>query len=230
MFLRFALYLLFAVVSFAQSLIVGIPNAEVSPKGQFALAHETQLNRFQAGNYWNSFTFATYGVGHHTEIAASMYGVSVPVSGNRSLGMGFKTAVPWGQDWAKRWELKTSIGAMVPVSFQGKGVGYWVYGNGSIRIPNARTRLTAGPSYGTRQIFDRRTYSTMVGVEQPITRKVGVVADWFSGRHALGAAIVGLSWQRDKRTLIIAGYKFANNAQSGKPAFMIEVARTFGAH
>lgn len=35
----------------AQSLIVGIPSADVAHKGEFALAHETQLNRFQSGGY-----------------------------------------------------------------------------------------------------------------------------------------------------------------------------------
>jgi hypothetical protein len=45
---------------FAQTLIVGIPSTDVAPKREFAIAHETQANRFQSGGYWNSFTFATY--------------------------------------------------------------------------------------------------------------------------------------------------------------------------
>lgn len=227
---RTLLFVLAALAVPAQSLIVGIPNAEVSPKGEFALAHETQINRFQSGNYWNSFSFATYGVGRNTELAASLYGVSSPASGNRSLGLGFKTVVPWKQALLRRWEFKTTVGAMVPVSLQGRGTGYWLYGSGSVRIPTSRTRLTAGPSYGTSQIFGRRAYSTMVGIEQPIRGRWSVVADWFSGTSDLGAAIAGLSWQRDRRTLIIFGYKVANNGRSGKPAFMIEVARTFGGH
>lgn len=209
----------------AQSLIVGIPSADVTPKGEFALAHETQLNRFQSGNYWNSFTFATYGIGKHTELATSAYGISYPASGNRAIGFGTKTSLPIGRS---RWEWKGSFGFMIPVSLDGKGTGYWFYGNGSMRVPKSRTRLTVGPSIGTRQIFGRRAYSTMVGVEQPLTKRWSVVSDWFSGRNDLGAAILALSWQKDKRTLIIFGYKVANNAASGKPAFMVEVARTFG--
>lgn len=211
-----------------QSLIVGIPSADVTPKGEFALAHESQINRFQSGGYWNSFTFATYGVGKHTELASSLYGVSRPRSNNVSLGFGFKTSVPWQQSWAKRLEFKTSVGAMIPVSLQGKGTGYWLYGNGSVRLPQSRTRFTVGPSIGTRQIFGRTAYSSMVGIEQPVRGRWSVVSDWFSGTNDLGAAIFALSWQRDKRTLIIFGYKVANNARSGKPAFMIEVARSFG--
>jgi hypothetical protein len=214
---------------FSQSLIVGIPSVDVAPKGEFAIAHESQFNRLQSGNYWNSFTFATYGIGKHTELASSLYGVSSPDSRNQAIGFGTKTSIPLTMPLLdKRWEPKTSFGFMIPISMDGRGVGYWFYGNGSVRIPGPRTRITVGPSYGTSQIFGRRAYSTMVGIEQPFTRRWSVVSDWFSGTNDLGAAIFALSWQRDKRTLIIFGYKVANNARSGQPAFMIEVARTFG--
>ncbi len=218
------LTLSFVSIARAQSLIVGIPNTETTPKGEFILAHETQLNRFQSGGYWNSFTFATLGISKHVELASSVYGVSVPRSRNSSIGFGFKAA----EQWTQKFEFRTSVGAMVPVSFEGQGTGYWVYGNASIRLPHSRTRFTVGPSFGTRQIFGRRTYSTMVGVEQPFNKQWGVVADWFSGRHDLGAAIAGISYMPNKKTLIIFGYKVANSATSGRPAFMIEVARTFG--
>jgi hypothetical protein len=223
---KYVLFILTAASLQSQSLIVGIPSADITPKGEFALAHETQLNRFQSGNYWNSFTFATYGIGKNTELASSAYGFSIPGSGNRAIGFGLKSMIPIEQ----KWQFKLTGGFMVPVSFNGKGAGYWVYGNASIRVPQARTRLTVGPSFGTRQIFGRRAYSTMVGVEQPLSKRWGIVSDWFSGTNDLGAAIVGMSFQRDKKTLIIFGYKVANNAQSGRPAFMIEVARTFGHH
>lgn len=223
---RFLLLIFTVSSAYAQSLIVGIPSADITPKGELALAHETQLNRFESGGYWNSFTFATYGIGKNTELASSAYGFSLPGSGNRAIGFGMKSMVPLEQ----KWQFKLTGGFMIPVSFDGKGTGYWVYGNASLRVPRTRTRFTAGPSFGTRQIFGRQAYSTMVGVEQPLSKRWGVVSDWFSGTHDLGAAIVGMSFQRDRKTLIIFGYKVANNAASGKPAFMVEVARSFGHH
>lgn len=223
-----SLSIVFISSIYGQSLIVGIPNADVAAKNELAIAHETQWNRFQAGPYWNSFSFVTYGIGRHTELAASLYGVSRPASQNAALGVGFKTSLPWQQQLARKWELKTAFGAMLPMSLEGRGTGYWVYGNASVRIPKSRTRLTAGPSLGSRQIFGRQhAYSTMVGVEQPFTKHWSVVSDWFSGTNDLGAAILAMQYQPNKKTLIIFGYKVANNAASGKPAFMIEVARSF---
>jgi hypothetical protein len=212
----------------AQSLIVGIPSADITPKKELILAHESQYNRFASGNYWNSFTFATYGIGHNTELATSVYGVSSPASNNSSIGFGLKHMVPLRWKKAQRWEPRLTGGFMVPVSFEGQGVGYWFYGNGSFRIPQTKTRITAGPSIGTKQIFGRRAYSTMVGVEHPLSRRWSIVSDWFSGTNDLGAGIFAFAWQRDPKLLIIFGYKVANNAQSGKNAFMIEVTRAFG--
>lgn len=227
--MRLWILLVISVLAQAQSLIVGIPSTDVAKKKEFVLAHESQYNRLTSGNYWNSFTFATYGIGKRTELAASVYGVSTPRSNNTSIGIGFKTVLPEVRTrWAEKWELRSAAGFMLPISLEGRGVGYWVYSNASIRIPGARTRLTAGPSFGTSQIFGRRKYSTMVGFEQPLTKRWSVVADWFSGTHDLAAGIFALSWQKDPKTLIIFGCKVANNAGSGKSALMIEVARSFG--
>lgn len=218
-------YLLLRCLSlgiYGQSLIVGIPSTDVAPKGELAIAHETQLNRFTTGGYWNSFTFATYGVGNGVELAASLYGPSRPASPELALGMGFKKTVAIGKRWAM------AGGAMAPVSFRGNGMGLWTYGLASVRLPKSRTRFTAGPSWGTKQIFGRMQTKAMFGVEQPLTKKVGLVADWFTGTHELGAAIVGVSYQPSPSLLVISGWKMANNAASGKPAFMVEGAYIFG--
>lgn len=221
-------FLLTALAMPAQTLIVGIPSSDVAPRREFALAHETQLNRFQSGGYWNSFTFATYGLGNGYELAASVYGPSRPASPELSLGMGFKKRKALPGAWAKRYEWTAAGGAMVPVSMRGNGVGLWTYGLTSIRMPQTKTRLTAGPSWGTRQIFGRTAAKAMLGLEQPLTKKISMVNDWFTGTHDLAAAIIGVSYQHSPSMLVISGWKLANNAQSGKPAFMVEVAYIFG--
>ncbi len=211
-----------------QTLIVGIPSTDVSPKREFAIAHETQLNRLQSGSYWNSFSFATYGVGNGLELAASLYGPSRPASPELALGLGFKKRHALGGSWARRREWTVAGGAMVPVSLRGNGTGLWMYGLTSLRMPKTRTRLTAGPSWGTRQIFGRTAAKGMVGIEQPLTKKVSLVTDWFTGTHDLGASIYGVSYQPSPSLLVIGGWKMANNARSGKSAFMVEVAYIFG--
>ncbi len=226
--MKFCLVGLIPASLFAQTLIVGIPSTDVAPKREFALAHETQANRFQSGGYWNSFTFATYGLGNGYELAASLYGPSRPASPELSLGLGFKKRFSIAGEWAKKRELTVATGAMVPTSFRGNGVGLWAYGLASIRAPKTRTRFTLGPSWGTKQIFGRTVTKAMVGIEQPLTKKISLVTDWFTGTHDLGASIFGVSYQPDPSFLVISGWKMANNARSGKSAFMVEVAYIFG--
>lgn len=228
--LRFLIGLSLGVVAWGQSLIVGIPSADVVHKGELMLAFEGQYNRLRSGNYFNSFGFSAFGVGKNTELAASLYGFSLPGSGNRSIGFGAKHVIPLGEH--DRWEKHLFVGGMVPFSFDGQGVGYWGYGGVSARIPKARTRITAGPSVGTKQIFGtaggRNNLHAMVGIEQPMTKHWSIVTDWYSGTHELAAGIFALSWQPDKKSMVIFGWKVPNNAKSGKPALMVEVTKIFG--
>lgn len=192
------------------------------------IAHESQVNRFQSGNYWNSFTFGTIGLSKKTEFAATLYGLGRPASGNNSLGVGLKHKIV-DKEFHSGWHLESIAGFMVPFSLSGKGTGSWVYGAASIRTPKTKTRFTVGPGYGTRQIFGRRAYSTMVGVEQPLNKKWMLLADWFTGTNELGAAIAGFSWTPKPGLIIIGAYKVPNNAISGKPAPLIEVTYSFRA-
>lgn len=218
----------------AQSLIVGIPNAEVVPKGHVLLAHESQVNWWNQVNErgerivaWNSFNFGCYGISEHLELCLTSFNIGSPGSGNVSLAGGFKTVFPLFHKEAADWEIKLVSGLMVPFSLSGNGVGIWSYSAASFRIPLLRTRITAGPSYGTRQIFGRDVFCWMVGYEQPITDKFSIIGDWYSGTHDIGAYISALQYDVNEHLTIIAGYKFANNAESGYNTAMVEITVEF---
>lgn len=227
--MRFLFYFLILSSSvFAQSVIISAPSTDITPKGEVMLAHESQLNRFQSGNYWNSFTFGTYGLSKDTELAATLYGLGRPATGNVALGLGLKHRL-LHHTTASGWQFEATSGFMIPVSLSGRGVGGWGFGNVSVRAPGTRTRVTVGPSYGSSQIFGRRTYSTMVGLEQPLSKHFSLVADWFSGTHDLAAGIGGFAWHPKRELVIIVAYKIPNNAVSGKPAPLIELTYNFAA-
>jgi len=212
----------------AQSVIISAPSVDITPKGEVMVAHESQINRFSGGrSYWNSFTFGTVGLGRNTEFAATLYGVGRPASGNNALGIGLKHRA-LNIHTRSGWHIESTAGFMIPFSLSGRGTGYWAYSNAGVRLPKTKTRLTAGPGYGTRQIFGRDTYSTMLGLEQPLNRHFMIVADYFSGTHDLAAAIGGIAWIPKPHVIVIFAHKIPNNAASGKPAPLIEVTYTFG--
>ncbi len=208
-------------------MIISVPNVDVAKKGETLVAFEGQYGRPGGSNYFNTFTFATHGIGKNTELAATLFGFSSPGTDNRSIALGFKSVLPWTAGWAKKREVKTGYGFLVPFSFDGRGTGYWAFANIGFRLPVTRTRLTWGPSYGTSQIFGRRTYTNIVGVEHPLTKRWSVVADWYTGTHDLAAAVLAMQYQKRQLT-VITGYKVANNTRSGQNAVMCEITYAFG--
>jgi hypothetical protein len=216
----------FATPAAAQSLIVSVPSTDVTREDVTMIAHESQVNAWgQPHAYWNSFTFATRGIGSNVELAATLYGVSRPASGNVALALGFKHRTPLAP--GSPWEPVVAVGQMFPMSLSGEGVGTWTFGVASVRLPGLKTRLTTGPSYGTKQIFGRTALSAIVGIEQPLTPHVSLIADWFSGSHDLGAAVPGVQFNLTHQLIVIAGYKLPNARRAGPPSALVEVTYEF---
>lgn len=210
----------------AQSVIVSAPNTDTTPKGIVMLAHESQVNAWsQSKLYWNSFTFSTYGLTKNLELAATLYGVSRPGSGNVALAAGYKQRIPLPK--VGGFEPAFAFGQMLPVSLSGKGVGTWTYGVASVRVPGLRTRFTAGPSYGSEQVFGSRTLHALLGIEQPLNDKFMLIADWFTGRHDLAALVTGLQWHAAHGFIVIVGYKFPNVRRAGPASALCELTYEF---
>jgi hypothetical protein len=224
-------------VAGAQSLIVGIPNAEATPKGAFFFTHESQIET-SPREAWNTFQFLTYGMGHigkkllpggiDTEIALSFVNFGRPATGQRTIAAGFKSVYELPSATGKRWELRGTFGAFLPISLEGEGAGSWLFSSASARLPHLRTRLTVGPTYGTPQLFGKEKLGMMAGIEQPLggvfQRRLSVIADWYSGRHNLAAAIPALQLNLPREWIVIAGYKLPNRNALTERAYVLEVA------
>lgn len=212
----------------AQSLIVGIPNAETTPRGKVAITHESQALVFKQPVAWNSFSFVTFGLADHLEGSISLNGLSAPRTSELSLGVGFKWVRPLFEEQVPEWELRATFGAMALLSLDRREVGGWAYGHGSVRIPTVHTRLTAGVSYGSEILFGtgKTPVAFMAGVEQPITDWLWLVADWYSGDHALGAFIPAVQFNVWKFALIV-GYKFDNQRDNPSDAVIFEAMFMF---
>lgn len=209
-----------------QSVIVSAPNTDTTPARTTMIAHESQVNTWSQDKvYWNSFTFATHGLAKDLELAATLYGISRPGSGNVALALGYKHRIPLPT--IAGFEPVLAVGQMLPVSFSGRGVGSWTYAVASLRLPAIRTRFTTGVSYGTEQIFGYRTLHGLFGVEQPLTDRVSLIADWFTGRHDLAALVTGVQWNAAHGLIVIAGYKFPNVQRAGPPSALCEITFEF---
>jgi hypothetical protein len=209
----------------SQQTIFNVPSADIAQKREVFLQHESQFNPFPNNDFWIGTHYASVGIGFNTEIDTTLFNVSDPASNNIAVGLGFKSAIPILAKEFPEQEIKLTVGDVIPVSLQGQGVGDWTYGHLSFRVPKLKTRLSVGASYGTKQIFGRNAVSFIGGIEQPITKKISFIADYFSGTHALGFLIPGISYSPNPDLGFFLGYQIPNSSRCGSPGFVVEIAK-----
>lgn len=226
----FAVFLMNCLQVSAQQTVFNVPSADVTEKGHFFVQQEVQFRGWGEDAFFNGTSFTSYGIGHNTDINVDLFNVSAPASHNITMGVGFKTSMPIAglkEKFPER-EIKLTVGSNVLISLEGQGVGNWTYTHLSGRVPKLNTRLTGGISYGTRQVFGTDNVCFIAAIEQPITKKVDLLADWFSGNeHFAGFLIVGGSYKLPKNTTIYAGYQIPNTPENGVSGFVIQLAKIF---
>lgn len=220
----------FAAPSYAMQTVFNVPSADVMDQGKVMLQEEVQAMPWSSDTVFINTIYSAVGVGHNTEVGVNLFNVASPATGNISLSTGFKSAIPIpGLD--KKFpdrEFKFTVGSEVLVGLEGNGVGNWTYGHLSGRLPKLNTRLTAGVSYGGRQVFGQNSVSFIGAVEQPLTKKLTAMTEWYSGNEQwAGYLIVGGSYKLPKSTTLYAGYQIPNSPKVGSSGFIIQVAKYF---
>lgn len=214
----------------AMQTIFNVPSADVTEKGHIFLQQEAQTTPWNTDTALLSTSYSAYGIGHNTELDATLFNVASPATQNISIGVGFKSAIPipgLKEKFPER-EFKLTVGSDMLIGLEGNGVGNWSYAHLSGRIPKLNTRLTAGVSYGGRQVFGVNTFSFIGGVEQPVTKKLNIIGDWFSGsEHFAGFLITGFSYALPKNSTLYAGVQIPNSTRVGTPGFVFELAKIF---
>jgi hypothetical protein len=215
-------------VSQAQITIFNVPSTDITPKGQIWQENEAQFRPYKPDAYYVGTHYTAIGLGCNSELDITNLNISSPYSRNIGLGVGGRTVIPILKKRFEKEELKFMVGELIPITFGGNGVGSWTYIMGSMRLPKVRTRLTGGLSLGTKHLFGRNIACFAGGIEHPVTDKLTLQMDWFSGReHALGFLIPGFSYNLPKGLILFAGYQIPNHPSNGRSGFCLEVARYF---
>lgn len=224
------LYFTTCIGALATQTVFNVPSADVTPKGKLFVQEEVQTTPWVTDDAFFSTTYTAVGIGHNTELDATLFNVGSPATENMSVGLGFKSAIPipgLKEKFPER-EFKLTVGSNILLGLEGNGVGNWTYAHLSGRVPKLNTRLTAGGSYGGRQVFGQNTFSFIAAVEQPVTKKFSVIGDWYSGNeHWSGYLIVGGSYVLPKNSTLYLGYQIPNSPNVGSAGFVIQVSKIF---
>lgn len=225
--------------SFAQSLIVGIPSADVAEKGAIEITHESQLYTEGQPRKWNSFNILCYGIGGNTELTSTLNNLNNLDNSKLALGAGIKHFEAISRN--KNLDLRLTFGGNMLFSLNENDIGGWVYSHLSGRIPGLNTRLTGGISYGSHHNFGYRfipsdgikpavkqnltPFCFIGGIEQPVYKNWSIIADWYSGTHNLADFIPAVQYKTGHQ-VFIAGYKLPNPGSGGNQAFIFEMMLT----
>ena len=224
---------------YGQQAIINLPSADITPKGKNFLMHETQTNFWNDIKSWYATNFYCRGIGYHTEIALTAYHSGFPgTSTNENIGFGFKTSLPILKEWNDFRDVNLTIGSMGLINTRGLGIGNFSYSHLNFRLPFLRTRITAGGSFGTHQLFlpnqgeiidDFYTVHGIFGLEQPLfTDKIQWINEWFTGIHDFGYFTTGLLFHPfSKNHVIVVAYKIPNDDSVGKDGIVLEYGLFF---
>lgn len=212
-------------VSYAQQTVFNVPSSEVVEKNSVYFQHQSNFRPWKPERYYHTDNNVAFGLGHNTELNASLYNIEAPESTNRAIGIGFRSAIPLLRKKFPEQEFKVTVGDMLPVSLDGHGAGNWGYGHLSGTIPKLNTRIIAGIGAGTEDIFGSDTVHFMGAIEQPLVKseKVKLIADWMSGSHTYGFLTSGLAYKINDHVTVEVGYQIPNSPQSGRSGFTIQI-------
>ncbi len=115
--------------------------------------------------------------------------------------------------------LAASAGVVVNTPLnerEGQGTWSYVYGNVSKKIMGAKGPRITGGGFGVvandkgKSSFGKDRAGILVAYEQPVTARVSIVADWFSGKNGIGYLTPAISVSLPNGGLFNAGYSIGN--------------------
>ncbi len=218
-----AMLTVLSVPAFAQSTIFNIPSTDVVTKKKiyFEFDFITHCESHDNGGFQTYVPRVVVGVGSGVE-------VGVNVGATHSLApttVYVQPNIKW-QFYANEdagTALTAGAIAYVPVKDRRLNDSFgFFYGNVSKKFKGTYgPRVTAG-GYGLADYdaagFDKG--GAMLGYEQPLSRKVNFVADWFSGHNGFGYVTPGLSFALPKNSLFNVGYSVGNKGKKNNGLFV----------
>jgi len=200
----------------AQSTIFNVPSTDVMGEKRFYVEGDfiAHFDKWEKGGF-QTFGYRTvYGVRRKLEVGVNFFYTRNGSTSPKEIQFNTK----YKTFSREKWGFAVSSGAQffVPLNRSaGRRTYSMLYTNASKVIkPTKETRLTGGvyTIAGADRNFGTKT-GAMVGVEQPVFRKLTFTADWYSGKNRFGYSSAGLSYSFAKRQFFQIGYNFGNSGR-----------------
>lgn len=228
--MRIAILIIIALLTIqisAQQTIFNVPTTDVMDKGkvyvEFDAAFKT-INQPALQKFSSFIPRVVVGVGGKVEVGLN-------VTGNIQPGTDSTILVPTVK-WKFYDKDKTALIAgtnfYIPVRNKSYNAGTYSYTAVSRTIN--KTRLTAGAYVASKNVFAPNAVRSggQFGIEQTLNSKVGLAADWITGKHANGYFTPGVIYKPHPKVTTYWSYSIGNtNAKQGNHYFLFELGYNF---
>lgn len=213
----------------AQQTLFNVPSTDVLDRGKVYAELDLSLKPTDSilVNQFSSFVpRVVIGVGGRVEVGLN-------ITGNIQPGADTTTLVPaikWKPYQGKDNGVAIVVGdhLFLPLRNRGYNAGNYIYAEIS-KTFKPGTRLTMGAYDFTRSVVSAANRAGgQFGFEHPISKKVTLAADWFTGKHSAGYFTPGLVFKVGPKVTGYAGYSIGNqNPSRGNHFFLLEVGYNF---
>jgi len=218
----------------AQQNFFNVPSSDITKKSD--LFFQEQLNLTTEATQ-SSTTFC-YGLGKNLEIGFNLIGMNLNYQRGIDfeddnqpyapyLSLNLQKAFPLSE------KLKFSIGGQSGFNRSSK-FGYYVYSNLGLNLHELHAKIILGTylsnsNYfgpGNANLFSANSIAVPIqfGIEKSIIKdKLLFQADFISGKHAMGEAVIGFAYFMNKNWILSSGYQIPNDQSMSNKALVFEL-------
>ncbi len=204
------------LMTLAQSSIFFVPTTDTQEKRSFYLSLESHahFDKYEKGGYQTYGFSSNYGLRTNVEIGVNYYFTNSIDGSDHELQPNIK----WNAFESENNSVAVAVGSVVFIPLNdvaGNKTSAQFYANASKTFKSANEMRLTGGFYTMANIdqdFGTRS-GILVGIEQPITKRFTLVADWTSGKNRLGYSNVGFNYGIKKSQNLTVAYTFGNSGR-----------------
>jgi hypothetical protein len=218
------LLMFYAAPALSQETVFNVPSADVlDPGGVYFEFDATYMPRSAA----RSFTPRTVvGIGRQIEIGLNINGLSAPGEPRATL----TPTIKWkAYDGRKNgWAFLIGDDLFIPVQNRSYRVGNYTYAE-CTKTWRTNTRATFGAYAFTKHVVaSGNRAGGQFAIEQPMTKRLTLAADWYTGDQDLGYVSPGIIFKATSRLTLYGTYQIGNGRASvGNHQMLIELGWNF---
>ncbi len=204
----------------AQETVFNVPSGDVLDRGKAYGELDVTYRPFDS---LKTFTPRfVVGLGHRVEVGVNINGIATPAESQSTITPTVKWKFYNGKD--NGWSLLVGNNLFLPVQNKTYNVGTWTYAE-AVKSWKSNTRATFGAYYASRNVFAPfQRAGGQFAIEQELTKRVTLAADWFTGNSSAGYVTPGVIVKVTPKLTWYISYQIGNvGANSGNHQLLAEL-------